>query len=436
MRTHKIAVLGYGREGRSLYGFLKKRSAKNREIWVLDKKSDIPLPRSVKRQCGENYLADLTRFETIFRSPGVPLHQPELKKAVRAGVKVSSATRLFFEAATKTGATLVGVTGSKGKTTTSTLLYEMLRAGKKKVFLAGNIGVPMLDLLPKLDAKSIVILELSSFQLQDLERSPKYAVILDVFPEHQDAHANLKEYYDAKGNIARMQKKTDTVFYFIHNPVTQRLAAAGRGKKVKVTEKGFSLFSPPELRIRGPHGFRNAIMAATVARTLGVADETIRRTALEFKGVEHRLEFVMEIPGRHGTVAFYNDSASTNPMSSASAIEAFAGTPHILIAGGYDKNLDYAPLSSALRKAGTKLVILFGSNRTKVNAAVLKAHIPSCFASNLEEALLVAVRTALDSPSSTAIILSPGAASFDMFDNYAARGLAFKDLVGKIPARR
>jgi UDP-N-acetylmuramoylalanine--D-glutamate ligase len=435
MRTHKIAVLGYGREGKSLYGFLKKQPGKNREIWVLDRNSDLPLPRSVKKQCGDNYLADLAQFETVFRSPGIPLHLPELKKAARAGVTISSATRLFFEAAARTGATLVGVTGSKGKTTTSTLLYEMLRAEKKKVFLAGNIGTPMLDLLPKLDAKSVVILELSSFQLQDLERSPKYAVILDVFPEHQDAHANLKEYYDAKGNIARKQKSTDTVFYFAHNTVTRRLAASGNGKKVKVTEKGFSLFAPSELRIRGTHGFRNAVMAATVAKALGVNQATIRRTALEFRGVEHRLEFVMEMPGRHGTVAFYNDSASTNPMSSASAIEAFAGTPHILIAGGYDKNLDYAPLSSALRRAGTKLVILFGSNRSKVNAAVLKARIPSCFASNLEEALLVAVRTALDSPSSTAIILSPGAASFDMFDNYAARGLAFKDLVGKIPVR-
>lgn len=426
--SHKpIAILGFGREGRSIYDFLRKHPKHRKaEIWVLDRNTELTVPRGAKKQLGSDYLANLDRFAYIFRSPGIPLTLSELRAAAKKGVQISSSTRLFFEAAQKNGVLLIGVTGSKGKTTTSTLLSTMFKADKKKVLLAGNIGIPMLELLPKLKRGSWAILELSSFQLQDLDRSPHLAAVLDVFPEHQDAHGSLREYYLAKSNIARFQKKSDSVFYFPHNPVTRRVAAVGQGKKIRVTEKGFDLFRSDELHLPGIHMFRNAVMAATVARAAGINEQAIRRAALEFKGVEHRLEFVVEKPTSRGSISFFNDSASTNPSSSASAVLAFSARSHILIAGGYDKNLDYAPLATALKQAKTKLVILMGANRSKIHDAIGSASIPSCFAEDLTEAVLLAQRTAQDLPDNVAVIFSPGAASFDMFKNYADRGEQFR----------
>src|SRR3989344_3124156 len=221
----KLAILGFGREGKSTLKFLKKSPQfRGAKIEILDKKFD------------RNYLKNLRRFELIFRSPGIPYNLPELVKARRAGVKFSSATKLFFgrlrgitlrqaqgNYRQKGGPIIVGVTGTKGKGTTSTLLYKILKNAGFDVRLAGNIGKPALDLLPKISgnlrsrrrksSSTFVILELSSFQLQDLEKSPPIAVILDVFPDHQDAHRNLREYYEVKTNIARYQKKGDKIFY-------------------------------------------------------------------------------------------------------------------------------------------------------------------------------------------------------------------------------
>ena len=335
----KLAILGFGREGKSVLNFLRKsKTLRGDEIFILDKNPNIKIPKSVHAITGKNCLKHLRGIDVVFRSPGIPYNLPELQRARKTGVLFSSATKLFFgaishESIVNSHLLVIGITGTKGKGTTATILYNILKNAGEDVFLAGNIGIPALDLIPKIESrvtnrKSVVkshksvfvILELSSFQLQDLEVSPSIAVVTDVFPDHQDSHKNLAEYYNAKTRIARYQKKTDSVFFMANNAMSRQIASKSKGRKIAVDEKTFSLFSEKDLKIRGDHNFKNAAMAATVAKNLGVATRVIVESVKKFAGTEHRLEFVRRIGG----VEFYNDSASTNPHTTAAAIRAFA----------------------------------------------------------------------------------------------------------------
>lgn len=413
METKKIAILGYGREGRSLHKFLKKSPKfRGAKIKILDRKRD------------KNYLNDLRRFDLIFRSPGVPYNLPELKKARRAGVRFSSATKLFFE---NYKGSVVGITGTKGKGTVATLLYKILKAGGRNVQLAGNIGNSALEILPRLKKNSLSVLELSSFQLQDLRVSPSTAVMLDVFPDHLDAHLNLKEYYAAKGNLVAHQKKGDAVFYFSDNALSKKLASLGQGKKVAVNYKRYNLFSMANLKIWGVHNFRNAVMAATIAKHLGVSNKAILDSVEKFSGLEHRLEFVRKVR----KVSIYNDSISTNPQTAVAAVKSFPGKIKTLILGGRDKNLNYSyrPLGMVLKKLGTevRLVVLCGENKGRIRKMIKGSGVRIKLAENLKQAVKIAFGTAKDEKG--VIIFSPGAKSFDSFKDYADRGRKFKAIV-------
>jgi UDP-N-acetylmuramoylalanine--D-glutamate ligase len=290
-----IAILGFGREGASLFAFLKKsKKYRDAEIWVLDQNQNTKTPKGIKTQLGKSYLKNLSRFEAIFRSPGIPYRTPELLKAQREGVEISSATKLFFE---HCKGTIIGVTGTKGKGTTTTLLFKILKAAKKDTVLVGNIGVPALDLLPRITKSTLVVFELSSFQLQDLTISPHIAGLLDMFPDHQDSHLNLREYYSAKERITRFQNPHDVLFYIEGNKIVSGIAKKSKAKKIGVGTKKWKLFSQDELSIPGAHNFKNAVMAGTIARHLGISDAIIKKTTLSFKGNEHRLELVRTVRG-------------------------------------------------------------------------------------------------------------------------------------------
>lgn len=408
----RIGILGFGREGQSVLRFLK-RSAKYKgvEIEILDQKRD------------KNYLKKLERFDLIFRSPGIPYNLPALKKARKAGVEFSSATKLFFE---EYKGKIIGVTGTKGKGTTSTLIYEILKTSGKKVMLAGNIGTSPLDFLPQQKKYPLAVLELSSFQLQDLKKSPEVAVVLDIFPDHQDAHADLKEYYDAKKNIGRWQKKDDKIFYFLDNKNSQMVAEKSPAKKIGAGTTKFSLFLPNDLKIPGPHNFKNAVMASLVVKNLGVSNKTITQVVKKFKGLPHRLQFVRKI----GNTSFYDDSASTNPHTTAAALRSFQNEFVTLIAGGQDKKLDYKPLKEALVERFETDVILFGENKKKIAHAIGQVAGTRIWStSSLEQALLMASSGDLKKSKKQIVLFSPAAASFDMFKNYADRGERFVKLV-------
>lgn len=427
-----------------MLNFLRKHPLyKNSEITVCDRNPHLQiLPRTavtktnIQFRTGADYLRNLNQFDIIFRSPGVPYNLPEIQKALKAGVKVSSVTKLFFTEANRIGCRIIGVSGTKGKGTTSTLIYRMLKAGGKNVFLAGNIGKPAVDLLPRLFALSapksaVVVLELSSFQLQDLGLSPEIAVVLDIFPDHLDVHKNFREYVNAEAGIAKWQKKSDKVFFFADNKYSQWIARKSRGRKIPVSFENFSLFEQKDLKIPGYHNFKNAAMAATVCLSLGCPKEKIIKTARAFRGNEHRLEFVRNIKG----IKFYNDSASTVPQTTAAAIFAF-GEPKILIAGGRDKNLNYAPLAKALKNSNTELVVLFGENKRKIKQALERSakHPEIRMVKDLPSAVKLAYQSARrlqteEKHRSVAVIFSPASVSFDMFLNYAERGKVFKKIV-------
>ncbi|MEK7552541.1 MAG: UDP-N-acetylmuramoyl-L-alanine--D-glutamate ligase, partial [Patescibacteria group bacterium] len=381
-----------------------------------------------------DYLKNLERFDLVFRSPGVPYNLPELVRARRRGIKFSSGTKLFFE---RCPATIIGITGTKGKGTVSTLLAEMLRAAGREVFLVGNIGLPAITVLSRVRPESLVVFELSSFQLQDLTVSPSHAVILDLFPDHQDSHRDLREYYRAKSNLVRFQKPSDSVFVFNDSPRARAMAKLSRGKKFLVTAEQERLLRPTDLLVTGPHHFRNAVMAAAVARKLNVSEASIKRVAKQFRGLEHRLELVKKI----GPVSVYNDSAATNPGAAAAAVRSFPSANLILITGGQSKGLDYAPLVRAVKNSAVKLVILFGANRRELTRAFKPVTTRVVSVTTLNEALAVAwsfvknlsTREAGETANGSAVVLfAPGAASFDQFTDYAARGREFKRLVDQI----
>ncbi len=412
----KIAILGFGREGKSLLGFIKKNNPKS-DVKILDRKFD------------KNYLKKLHNFDIVYRSPGVPYNLPEIKKALRSGVKFYSATAIFFEEAR---GRVIGITGTKGKGTTATLLYKILKTCKKPVYLAGNIGKPALEILPKINKKSIVILELSSFQLQDLKVSPEIAVVLETFPDHMDSHKNLREYFDAKTNIAKWQKKSDKIFYFDDNRWSKWIAQKSRAKKISVSARNFKLFKLGDLKMPGEHNLKNAVMATIVALSLGCPKNKIFKVVKNFQGNEHRLELVKKIKG----ISFYNDSASTNPQTAAAAIHAFKA-PMILIGGGKDKGLNYSPLAKTLKNSNTNLVILFGENKRKIQKTILKSGVQIKLVKDLKTAVNLAYKNAKKIINKSAnqlitIIFSPASASFDMFKDYQDRGEKFKELVRKL----
>lgn len=412
----KIAILGFGREGRSVLKFLTHfPELKKFPVAILD------------RARTPNYLKRLASYSLVFRSPGVPYNLPELRDARKKGVLFSSATKIFLNVCPAKN--IIGITGTKGKGTTATILYHILKAAGKDAHLAGNIGKPAIDILPRLTRNSIVILELSSFQLQDLATSPHIAAILDVFPDHQDSHLNLREYYEAKANIGRYQKRSDAIFFFADNAKSRALAKKSPAKKIGVHYKRFLPLISENHRLPGLHNVKNAAMAAAIARQLAIPQAIILKAIRKFSGVEHRLEYA----GTVGKVAFYNDSASTNPHTIAAAIRAFPQEQKVLIAGGQDKNLDYAPLARALKHSRTALIVLMGENKKKIKEAAARAGVRTMTASGLTSAVRTAYAAARRHMA--LVLFSPGAASFDMFKNYADRGVRFKKVVKRLKTR-
>lgn len=456
-KARKIAILGFGREGQSAFNFIQHRPEfKGATITICDQNQRISRlkQKNISYQLGRGYLKNLSQFDLIIRSPGIPYLALEIQRAIKKGGEVTGGTQIFFEelfryraAHPKRTHTLpfalcplpvvIGVTGTKGKGTVTTLLAQILKATGERVFLAGNIGKPMLDNLPAAIKSDFIILELSSFQLQDLKYSPDVAVVLDISPDHLDAHKDFKEYLGAKMAIAKYQKKENLIFAFTGNKFSRQIVHQSKARKILISADQLSYFQPAELKIFGPHNLKNAIMAASVAKLVGAPDHVIRGVIINFDSLPHRLEFVREVmPVENAPIRFYNDSASTNPQTVSAAALSFTD-PSVLICGGKDKNLDYIPLRLALKKSSVRAVVLFGENQKKIATVVAEARIPYFFARNLNLALArsaeIGEQLAWRYRKPVAVIFSPGAASFDMFRDYADRGEQFKKAVLRLP---
>jgi len=444
LKNKKIAVLGLGTEGEDVYRYLISQGAK--DITVFDQKAEeiedkINELRITNYELGPDYLKNgLRGFDVIFRSPAFRLSLPEIVEAKNSGAVITSTTKLFFDLCP---AKIIGVTGTKGKGTTSTLIYEILKKEGRKVFLAGNIGEPMLALLPRLDKKSWVVLELSSFQLQDLEKSPNIAVVLFITSEHLDYHSSTEEYIQAKANLVRWQKKSDFAVLNSDNQTSSSFASLTPAKvyyfsKEKRVNGAFvkdgqiylfdKLVGPTnKLQILGVHNWENICAACTAAFLAGADLDSIKEVVFSFKGLEHRLEFVREIGG----IKFYNDSFSTTPETTIAAIRAFS-QPIILITGGSEKGSDYTKLGKEISQSKVKTLILIGKTAQKIKEAVQKAGFRGKLIYKPGGMKEVVERAFAEAQKGDVVLLSPACASFDMFENYKDRGWQFKKYVWEI----
>jgi len=409
LNNKKIAILGLGKEGLSTLKFLKKHGIK---YDILDAKFS------------KNYLNKIGEYDIIFRTPGFPRLHPALVRAEKDGVIISSHIKLFFDLCP---AKVIGITGTKGKTTTTFLIYNILKNKfGKNVFIAGNFGEPALDILPKLNNKSLVVLELSSFQLQDLHKSPFIAVMTNISLDHMDpsgkfapsTHQNAKEYFGAKMNILKHQKPGD--FAIVNKSLKNKIKNIGNGKKIYPTPLSL------ETKLKGKHNLENIALAIEVGKNFKVPEEKILKAVKNFKGVEHRLEFVKKING----ISFYNDSAATNPDATLAALKSFKELTHLIL-GGSDKGLDYKNLAGYIsRSKNLKTIALIGQLKEKLYRILKpKPKLEIKEFKSLKDAILTLYKKA---DKNEIVLLSPAAASFDMFANYAERGDEFKKLVAKL----
>jgi UDP-N-acetylmuramoylalanine--D-glutamate ligase len=449
----KIAILGYGVEGKAVLKYLLKHGYN--EVTVCDANVGLKEKFSggVSVRLGTDYLNDLDEFEVLFRSPGVKYLEPEIQMAVKNGAEVTSCTGFFLEQCI---CPAIGVSGTKGKGTCATLIYEILKKGRKDAHLGGNIGKPPMEFIEKLKGDDVVVLEMSSFQLQDLRLSPKYAVLLNTTEDHLDYHADVGEYLRAKESLLAHQDEEGVVVLNKDYKYVKQYEGLVRGRALMVSVKGEvkdgafvkdgvvywskngkreKVMDVDDIALIGSHNLENVLPAVVMGREFGVSVKNIASVLRKFEGLPHRLELVREVKG----VRFYNDSFSTNGSTSMAAVDSFE-EPTVLIAGGSDKGLDYGDWASAiLRKPNLKTVILIGETADKMEKEIVEAEEKLGEAegsvtkvlrrADLEEAVISAFAEA---SNGSVVVMSPAAASFDMFKDYKERGKKFGEYVGRL----
>lgn len=449
-KDKKVAILGWGINGEDALEFLKD---KNVQISIYDRKKIKDLKfenshiRGVDYYLGEDYLKKgLEEYDVIIRAPGVYRYLPEIVKAENSGVKVTSVTNLFFDLCP---AKIIGVTGTKGKGTTSSLIYEILKKDGKDVFLAGNIGAPMLKLLPNLKPKSWVVLELSSFQLIDSNKSPHIAVILNITQDHLDWHKSEAEYFNAKTRILTYQKKRDYAVLAYDYKKVRKLKGSTKAKVyffssvkklndgayvnkekifLKKNNKKYTIGSSRDLLLRGKHNWENVCASVCAGWLTGAKVSSIKKAVFSFKGLNHRLEQIRVKSG----IIFINDSFSTNPQTTVAAIKSFS-QPITIILGGFDKKLDYGQMAQELRKSSVKNIILIGDIANKLRVSIKKAGFQgSIYNLGYSDMESVVAKAYEISNSGSVVLLSPATSSFDMFKDYKQRGDVFRSEVNKL----
>ena len=410
-------VVGAARSGVALALHLTAEGAKVR---VADRKAAAELqstlsqmPRDVELRLGGYDTSVLDGVEVVYASPGVPWDSDLLNEARARGIPVSSEIDLFLRLCR---GTVVGITGTNGKTTTTALTGAVLEAGRRPVVIGGNIGDTVLDRVREITPEHWVVLELSSFQLESVARPQLHVgVILNITPDHLDRHRTLDHYVDLK---ARAVEHADYALLNGRDPIVRDLAPRASGEVV-----WFDRHEPqPPMPLPGRHNMEDALAAAAVGRIAGLDDEAIDGAIRSFTGVEHRLELVGEWAG----VRWYNDSKATNPDAGRVALTAFPGAPVILIAGGYGSDFDLRQWA-ADALASTEAVILIGASAGEL-AEALRDHPHVVRAGTLDEA--VSIAAALARPGGV-VLLSPAYKSFDMFKDFEDRGNQFKELVRK-----
>ncbi len=430
-----ILIAGYGIEGEASYRYWSKDP--NNQITIADQKQPKkPVPNGVKLIIGDDYLSNLDEYDLILRTPAVNKYLFKTKAKVW-----TTANEVFL----KCPAPIIGVTGTKGKGTIASLIACILESAGKKVWLTGNIGSVLLEQLHDVKPEDIVVYELASFQLWDIEKSPHVAVVNLIEPEHLDVHPDFGDYIQAKVNIRKFQTDEDICFFHPNNEYAKQVAeASNKGKKVRfgiqddggvyVKNGNFyineqNICSVQALQLVGPHNVDNACAAISVAKYYNIDNQQIENALRQFKGLPHRIEFVREVKG----VKYYNDSFSSSTPAAVAAIKSFT-SPEILILGGVDRGGDFSHIAELISTSvNIKAVIIIGEIRTKLADVIRsynpKADIQVTDAKTMSEIFYLA--NSFAKPGDV-VILSPGCGSFDMFKDFYDRGDQFKAEVNKL----
>ena len=446
----QVAIIGMGVSNIPLLDYFYDKNAKV-TVFSTNALSDEIMAKINKYryevELGEDNLSRLKGFDIIFRSPSALPTKHEFQSAVKKGVILTSEIEMVLKLAP---CKIIGVTGTEGKTTTTSLIYEICKKAGYNCFLGGNIGKPIFTKINQMKPEDIVILELSSFQLMGMTVSPNIAVVTNIFPDHLNVHKSYEEYQDAKKSIFRNQTEEGIVILNKDNEITEKFADEVKGKTIFFSstkklkngyvydrEDGFikkctdgkceKILNKNDIKLRGVHNYENICSALAATETVASKEAQIEAVK-NFKGVGHRLEFVREIDG----VKYYNDSIGTSPASTIAGLNAFDENI-ILLAGGSDKGLDYKEIGEVIaKKVGT--LILTGPTAQKIEEATKQAlseekSIEIIHTNNLEESVKVAKEKAR---SGDIVLLSPASASFDAFKNFEERGNYFKTLVNNL----
>lgn len=417
-----IAIAGYGVEGKSNYAYWN--ALPDTHVTIVDEREIVDAPLDAAVISGPDAFSKLNGFDLVVRTAGLAPHK------ITTDGKIWSATNEFFE---KCPAPIIGVTGSKGKGTTASLIASILEAASKKVWLVGNIGVAALDILSQVQPEDIVVYELSSFQLWDIQKSPTVAVVLHIEPDHLDVHADFDEYIVAKGAIAAHQTTTDRVVYNATNQWSEQIARLSVGQRLPYPAahtahvQGASFYygdtelcAVENLLLPGVHNQQNACAAITAIWPWVQEGRVIAEGLRSFDGLPHRLKFVREVSG----VKYYDDSIATTPGSAIAAIAAFP-EPKVLILGGSYKGADFTELVEKVLGGNVKKVLLIGEEATRISEIFNKAGYAAfevCMEISFTE---VVERAAQNAAAGDVVILSPACASFGQFKSYVDRGDQF-----------
>ncbi|OUQ34421.1 UDP-N-acetylmuramoyl-L-alanine--D-glutamate ligase [Faecalibacterium sp. An122] len=450
VRGKKVAFIGAGVSHKTL---IEEFVGLGAEVTLCDKKKTVEefgdYADTIRRlgihlSLGEGYMDGFKGQDIILRTPGFEYYQKPLQDAIAAGTMVTSEVELFFDFCP---CEIVAVTGSDGKTTTTTLISEFFKAAGRRVHLGGNIGAALLPMLPDVSPDDVAVVELSSFQLISMRKSPKVAVVTNVTPNHLDHHKDMQEYIDAKRNILIHQVPPCRAVLGYENDITRAMQADCKGEQVwftrlHETDNGAFLredgmlcmaengvvtpfLAQKDVKLRGLHNIEN-LLAAAAAVWGRVPVEAIQKVGSTFTGVEHRIEPVRVLDG----VTYYNDSIATSPTRTIAGLRSF-DQKIILIAGGYDKKIPYEPLAPELL-AHVKVLVLMGATGPRIEKAVreepgfAESGLEILHADSMEDAVALARGAA---KPGDIVSLSPASASFDVYPNFEVRGRHFKEIV-------
>ena len=453
----RVAVIGFGVSNIPLVKYL---IGLNADITVFDKRTLDKIDKEkyeeyvlsgVNFSLGDEYLKNLVGYDFIFRSPSMRPDISEVVAEVERGATLTSEIEMLIELCPSK---VIGVTGSDGKTTTTTLIYKILQEEGYNCYLGGNIGIPLFDKIDEMKPEDIVVLELSSFQLLTFKKSPQISVVTNIAPNHLDIHKDYQEYIDAKKNIFLYQNQNDLVILNYDNEITKSFEGDAKGRvrffsgtqdlqsgviyseedgNIYICENGDkrAVVNSNEIKLIGKHNYENCCTAIAAIKEL-VSATSIKNVLTTFNGVEHRNELVRVVNG----VTWRNDSIGSSPSRTIAGLKSFKDKV-VLIAGGYDKHLDYTELGKYI-VTYTKALVLLGQTSEKIKNATLEAmkqasisedELPIFECSTLEEAVNEAYEISSDGDS---VFFSPASASFDMFKNFEERGNKFKELVNKL----